>query len=102
MTHDNDPNLVSKIKRVVSPLVLAKNHLLATTMVPPKVKQNCIKLYTDKNMILYYEFSPWRFIKCLLKLLSVDEAYSHWLHLFDFSPLCVFKCVLKLPAREDA
>ena len=56
---------------------VAKIHNLATSMDPPKIKQNCIKLHKDKNMILYYEFSPWRVIKCLLKLLSRDEAYSH-------------------------
>ena len=49
-----------------------------------------------------FDFSPLWVLRCVLKLPSQEEAYSHWLHLFGFSPLCVFKCFLKSPAREDA
>ena len=49
-----------------------------------------------------FDFSPLCVFKCVLKLPSWEEAKSHWLHLFDFPPLCVFKCVLKLPSQEEA
>ena len=37
------------------------------------------------------EYTLWRHIKCFLKLLSLEDALSHSLHLIHFSPLCIFK-----------
>ena len=51
-------------------------------------------------LILRITITKLRFMKCLLKLLSEDEAASHLLHLLGFSLLCVFKCILKWTAQE--
>ena len=53
------------------------------------------------TLVTFALFTPCVF-KCCLKLIVLEVAYSHCLHLFGFSPLCIFKCILKLSSREDA
>ena len=52
-------------------------------------------------LVAFVWFSPVCVFKCLVKLSVLDDAKSHWLHLFGFSPLWVFKCLLNSLARED-
>ena len=63
-----------------------KSHLLILTFSDP-----------GRTPIMRFPMSPQ-----IVHPRGLEDAKSHWLHLFDFSPLCVFKGVLKLSAQEDA
>ena len=90
---NNDPKLVSKINRVVSPLVLAKIIIY--------------QLHPTQDKITGFCTYKLRLIKCLLKLLTIDKALSHLLHLLGLS-LCAFVRFKICPqtanwtAREEA